>query len=80
MLHTFSAQQTETPSSMDSEVFKMYNKKFKSAYNDSKKFANKHPLVALVLVGATGYAASNAYFIRTQGMSMVGDKLLTNKR
>tara|TARA_B100002019_G_C21248317_1_gene589615 strand:- start:814 stop:990 length:177 start_codon:yes stop_codon:yes gene_type:complete len=58
----------------------MYKRKVKSAYNDSKKFANKHPLVALAFVGAAGYAAANAYFIRTQGMSMVGDKLLTNKK
>ena len=55
-------------------------KKMRTAYKDSKKFADKHPMVALAFVGAAGYAAANVYFIRTQGMSMVGDKLLTNKK
>lgn len=29
---------------------------------DAKKFANKHPVVALLLTGAAAYTAANIYF------------------
>tara|TARA_B100002019_G_C21248317_1_gene589613 strand:- start:416 stop:562 length:147 start_codon:yes stop_codon:yes gene_type:complete len=29
---------------------------------DAKKFANKHPFVALALAGAAAYTAANIYF------------------
>jgi len=33
-----------------------------SAWKDSKKFANKHPFVSLVIGGAAAYTALNIYF------------------
>ena len=37
-------------------------KDVKAAWKDSKKFANKHPVVALTLAGAAAYTAANIYF------------------
>ena len=34
----------------------------KGAWRDSKKFANKHPVVAIVIGGAAAYTALNVYF------------------
>ena len=34
----------------------------KSAWRDSKKFANKHPVVSLLIGGAAAYTALNIYF------------------
>ena len=34
----------------------------KKAYKDAKKFANKHPVVALTLAATAAYTAANIYF------------------
>lgn len=34
----------------------------KGAWRDSKKFAKKHPIVALVIGGAAAWTAVNIYF------------------
>ena len=37
-------------------------KDVKSAWKDSKKFANKHPVVSLLIGGAAAYTSFNIYF------------------
>jgi len=35
---------------------------YMGAYKDAKKFANKHPVVALLIGSAAAYTALNIYF------------------
>ena len=37
-------------------------KDVKSAWKDSKKFANKHPVVSILVGGAVAFTALNIYF------------------
>jgi len=39
-----------------------WQRDYMTVIKDAKKFANKHPFVALALAGAAAYTAANIYF------------------